>query len=74
MSTPMQIAALPANPDNRDADLRMGVMAWFETVARAVLIAVVVLIGASIVRNVTDTLTTVATHAHAPVLERSAMR
>jgi hypothetical protein len=46
-------------------------MEWFEAIARAVVIAVVVLTGAAIVRNVTDALT-VATHG--PVLQRTAQR
>ncbi len=36
-------------------------MQWFEATARAIMLAVIVLIGAVIVRNVTDALT-VATH------------
>ena len=35
-------------------------MQWFETMARVVVMAAIVMIGASVVRGVTDTLTVVA--------------
>jgi hypothetical protein len=35
-------------------------MEWFDAMARVLLIATIVLVGATLVRNVTDTLTTVA--------------
>lgn len=46
-------------------------MQWFETTARVIVIALVVLIGAAVVRNVTDALTTVT---HGAVLQQSAER
>jgi hypothetical protein len=65
----MRIAALHDSADTRGAQARSEAMQWFEAIARAVVIALVVLIGASIVRNVTDALT-MATHG--PTLQRTA--
>jgi hypothetical protein len=67
----MQIAVLRHSADIRGAQARSEAMQWFEAVARAVLIAVVVMIGAVVVRNVTDALTIAA---HGPVLQQSAER
>lgn len=58
----MQIATLRGKADTDGAQSRRDAMRWFEITARAALIACVVLIGAAVVRNVTDALTTVATH------------
>jgi hypothetical protein len=44
-------------------------MQWFEATARALMLAVIVLIGAVIVRNVTDALTAAT---HGPRLDRTA--
>ncbi len=58
----MQIAIRHGSADTRAADPRNGAVHWFETVARIVLIAAVVLIGAALVRNVTDVLSAAAGH------------
>ncbi len=47
-------------------------MQWFEATARALLLAVIVLTGAAVVRNITDALTAVTTHA--PAMQRTAQR
>jgi hypothetical protein len=72
----MQIATLCHSADTRfakarGAEARSEAMQWFESTARVVIIALVVLIGAAVVRNVTDALTTAT---HAPVLQQSAER
>jgi len=64
----MQIAALQDSADIHGAQ-RRSAMQWFEAIARTLLIAVIVLTGAAIVRNVTDALTAAT---HGPVLERTA--
>ncbi len=61
----MQIAVLSNSADIRATQTRSEAMLWFETTARALLLAIVVLIGAAVVRNVTDALTA-ATHGPAP--------
>jgi hypothetical protein len=61
----MQIAVLSKSADTRATQTRSEVMLWFEAAARALLLAIVVLIGAAVVRNVTDALTA-ATYGHAP--------
>ena len=55
----MQIAALHQTAHPGGDDSRTTAMAWVEAVARVLLIAIIVLIGAAVVRNVTDTLTAV---------------
>ena len=56
----MWIADLrPAAEISADA-VEYSAMKWFESAARIVLIAAAVLIGATVVRNVTDALTEVA--------------
>jgi hypothetical protein len=57
----MQIAVLHASMHTSLGQSRSEAMQWFEAVARTILIAAIVLIGAAVVRNVTDALT-VATH------------
>jgi hypothetical protein len=70
-STTMQIATLSHSADIRGAKARSEAMQWFEATARVVIIALVVLIGAAVVRNVTDTLTTAT---HTPLSQQSAER
>jgi hypothetical protein len=67
----MQIAVLRNPADIRGIQARSETMQWFEATARAVLIALIVLTGAAVVRNVTDALTAAT---HAPVLQQSAQR
>jgi hypothetical protein len=69
--TPMQIATLCRSVDIRGVQPRGEAMQWFEAAARMIIMALVVLIGAAVVRNVTDALTTAT---HAPSLVRSAQR
>ncbi len=61
----MQIAVLSNSADIRATQTRSEAMLWFEAAARALLLALVVLIGAAVVRNVTDALTA-ATHGQPP--------
>jgi hypothetical protein len=61
----MQIAVLHGSMDTRPVQSGNEAMQWFEVIARTILIAVVVLIGAAVVRNVTDALT-MATHVTIP--------
>jgi len=70
----MQIATLRGMADIDGAHSRRDPMRWFEALARAALIAAVVLIGAAVVRNVTDALTTVATNGHVQTTEQMADR
>jgi hypothetical protein len=56
----MQIAVLSDPADIRATQTRSEAMLWFEATARALLLAIVVLIGAAVVRNVTDALTAAA--------------
>ncbi len=67
----MQIETLSHSADIRGVQARSEAMQWFETTARVIIIALVVLIGAAVVRNVTDALTTVT---HGAVLQQSAER
>jgi hypothetical protein len=69
---PIRIAVLRNSADIRTAHDRSGAMQWFEATARALLIAVVVLTGAAVIRNVTDAFTAVTTHA--PAMQRTAQR
>jgi hypothetical protein len=70
----MQIATLRSMADMDGAQSRRDAMQWFEALARAILLATVVLIGAAVVRNVTDALTTVAAHGHVQTTEQIADR
>jgi len=65
----MRIASLRGLDDIRGAQPRSELMQWFEATARAMILAIIVLIGAAVVRNVTEALT-VATHG--PSLARTA--
>ncbi len=65
----MQIALLCNLGDTRGTKPRSETMQWFEATARALMLAVIVLIGAVIVRNVTDALTAAT---HGPRLDRTA--
>jgi hypothetical protein len=67
----MRIAVLHDQVHLYAAPERSGAMQWFEAIARALLIAVVVLTGAAVVRNVTDALTAAT---HVTTLERTAQR
>ncbi len=55
----MQIAILPGSAHSVPDHSGRSAMEWFDTMARVLLIATIVLIGATLVRNVTDTLTAV---------------
>jgi hypothetical protein len=61
----MQIAVLSNSADIPATQTRSEAMLWFEATARVLLLAIAVLIGAAVVRNVTDALTA-ATHGAAP--------
>ncbi len=56
----MQIAILPGSAHSVPVRSERNAMEWFDAMARVLLIATIVLVGATLVRNVTDTLTTVA--------------
>jgi hypothetical protein len=53
----MQIAVLSGSADTLSSEARGDTMQWFETIFRAALLALIVLVGAAVVRNVTDALT-----------------
>jgi hypothetical protein len=70
----MQIATLRGMADIDGVQSRRDAMRWFEALARAALIAAVVLIGAAVVRNVTDSMTAFASHAQVQTTELTPLR
>jgi hypothetical protein len=70
----MQIATLRGMADIDGAKSRRDSMRWFEALARAALIACGVLVGAAIVRNVTASMTTFASHVQVQTTELTPLR